>query len=114
MRVEHRAYCRGVFQVAAHKLEPFPIREPRQAGFLQGHVVVAVQVVEAHNLIATVEQAVSGEGSNEAGSAGNQYFHKDSLLLPRSLKTRHIFVGGQDALHVKNDPGIPRQLTQTG
>ena len=46
-----------------------------QAGFFEGDVVVVVQVVNAHQLVAPRQQAEAGVHADEAGGAGEEDFH---------------------------------------
>ena len=65
----------GVAEVAAHELErPVPLQTP-QTGLLEGDVVVRVQVVEAEDGIAPVEQTLRCGGADEARGAGDEDPH---------------------------------------
>ena len=44
----------------------------RQPRFLQRHVVVVVEIVEADDLIAALEQQLRGVKADEAGGAGDE------------------------------------------
>lgn len=68
----------GVAQVAAHEGEAAVCVGPgqhAQAGVLDAGVVVAVEVVEADDgVIGLLEQLLDEEGTDEAGSSGDENF----------------------------------------
>ena len=47
-----------------------------QAGLLEAHVVIVVEVVDADDLVTPFEQAQGEGGTDEAGAAGDEYFHE--------------------------------------
>src|SRR5690606_24183516 len=51
------------------------VQQPRQARLLQAGVVVLVEVVNADDLVAALEQPQSHVGSDEAGGAGDENLH---------------------------------------
>jgi hypothetical protein len=53
--------------------------QSRQAVALELHVVVVVQVVQADNLVATVEQAQGRGHADETGSAGDENLHGSTV-----------------------------------
>ena len=54
--------------------------ELRQAGLLQAGIVIAVQVVDADDGVAALEQSEAGVEADEAGGAGDQEFHGCATL----------------------------------
>lgn len=54
-----------------------PGEKAGEAGLLEGDLVVVVQVVDPHHRMAHGQKPVGECGSDEAGGAGNQDFHKD-------------------------------------
>ena len=69
--------CRAVGDVELVKRERrmLELLEPRQ---LEVDVVVLVEVVEADDGVAARQQALRDMHSNEAGGAGDEYFHAGS------------------------------------
>lgn len=51
-----------------------------QSGPLEAHVVVVVEVVQAHDLVSVAKQASGRVHADEAGRAGDQDFH--AVLAP--------------------------------
>jgi hypothetical protein len=47
----------------------------RKAGLLQPGVVIGVQIVQAHDRVAVVEQALGQVKPDEAGGSRNKNFH---------------------------------------
>ena len=58
--------------VEGEALAPLKLGE---AGMLQLYVVIGIEIVEADNLIAAVEQRLCGMVTDEAGGAGDQHTH---------------------------------------
>ncbi len=58
--------------VEGEALVPLKLGEP---GLLQLYVVVGIEIVEPDDLIAAVEQRLSGMVTDEAGGAGDQHPH---------------------------------------
>lgn len=66
--IKGRIECRAVGQITPHQLEADLAIQPNDPGFLQGRVVVVVEVVEPHNLVAPVEQGGAHVCADEARS----------------------------------------------
>jgi hypothetical protein len=49
--------------------------EAREACFLEAHVVVGVEVVDAEDRVAPAEEGGGDGGADEAGGAGDEEFH---------------------------------------
>ena len=58
--------------VEGEALAPLKLVEPR---LLQIYVVVGIEIVEADDLIATLEQRFSGMVTDETGGAGDEHTH---------------------------------------
>ncbi len=58
-----------------------------QARELEGNVVVVVEVIEADNFVAALEQHACGEVADEAGGAGNQELHYNRPSTSSALNT---------------------------
>src|SRR5712671_5039290 len=68
---EERAHRRAVGDVAAHEVESRLAGKARKARFLQPHVVVGVQVVEAGDSLAALREPQGQGGADEASRAGD-------------------------------------------
>jgi hypothetical protein len=73
--LEQRLHARAVRHIQLHELKARLAREPRQAVMLELGVVVVVQIVQAHHLVAAGEQDLADMHADKAGRAGNQDFH---------------------------------------
>ena len=52
-----------IFEVKPSEPESLVRLQPSEPGFLQRHVVVVVQVIEAHHLVAAIQQPLSRRDS---------------------------------------------------
>ena len=69
---EYAFYRCAVFKAGFDEMEPIARHELREPGLLQGHVVVGVEVVDASDSKARVEQRVRDMEADEAGGAGEE------------------------------------------
>lgn len=77
---EEFRHARGVAHVQAHKVEIGVGGEAGESGFLQGDVVVVVEVIHPNHLVSPSEEALGHVHADEAGGSGEQDFH-----LPEGL-----------------------------
>ena len=68
-------------QVHMDEAESTVLLEPFQTGPFDRHVVVVVQIVEADNLVAAIEEALCGGSSNKFRGARNKKFHRSGSIL---------------------------------
>ena len=64
-----------VLEVRADDVEGLVLAKPGKARFLEGNVVVVVEVVEPDDLVAAIEQAPREVRADEARRAGDEDFH---------------------------------------
>src|SRR6185437_16178013 len=74
----HRIGIGDVLAVEAESVAPLQLCE---ACFLELRIVVAVDVIDADDLVAAIEKALRRVEADESRSAGNQEFHA-SIILP--------------------------------
>jgi hypothetical protein len=72
--VEHFLHGQAVFDGGLHEPEVPVVRQPGQPGFLEAHVVIVVEVVEARHLPAFLKAAERHVIADESGRAGYEYF----------------------------------------
>ena len=62
-------------------------RQTRQPVMLERRVVIVVQIIQADHLIAACQQQLADMHADEAGRAGDEYFHAISCRNPFQLQT---------------------------
>ena len=78
---EHLRHTRPVGHVHLDERERRMRRQARQPVVLERRIVVIVQIVQADHLIPPREQDLADMHADEAGGAGNEYFHEISRSL---------------------------------
>jgi len=58
-------------------------RDSLKSGFLQRHVVIGIEIIQADHGLATLQKAERDEITNEAGAAGDQNLHAPNLMFTR-------------------------------
>ena len=66
---------RRIGDVAAHEAEIVVFLQPRQPRFLQRHVVIVVEIVDADDGVAALEQTDRGMHADETGRSCHKYGH---------------------------------------
>src|SRR6056297_726885 len=79
--LEQRGHAGAVGDVELLKGKAVAIGQPGQAGLLEAHVVVVVEVVQPDDRVTAVEQPRRQRRANETGGAGDQNPHAYSLEL---------------------------------
>ena len=74
---------RAVGDVGLDEGEAGVLPQLRQPGLLEAGIVVAVQVVDADDGVATLQQAEAGVEADEAGGAGDEHAHGGGSLRVR-------------------------------
>ena len=69
---EQRLHARAIRHVQLLKREARPTREARQPRVLQRGIVIVVQIVDADDLVAPLQERDRNVGADEAGSTGQQ------------------------------------------
>jgi hypothetical protein len=77
---KERSHKLAVSDILAHLNKAGFIRQPHQAGLLQIHIVVVIQVIDTDDLIAAVQQALRKMETNKTGTTGDQNFQRTFSL----------------------------------
>ena len=72
---EQRFHRRAVLEIDAHHRERVVVIEKRSARLLQRDVVVVVEVIEAHDRVAALQELLRGVKADEPGGACDEYLH---------------------------------------
>ena len=84
-RCEQRLHARAVGEVElARSGSSAGCRRLREPRLLQRHVVVVVEIVEADDFVAALEQPLGDVEADEAGGAGDEEFHEGLSVRTRS------------------------------
>ena len=78
---EQGFHGRAIGQVAADEAEPGERLKTRKAGFLEGDVIVGVEIVEPDDLEAPLEKDATEMEADEAGGPGDQNAHGGTSLI---------------------------------
>src|SRR5689334_888851 len=83
---EQLRHSLAVGEIELHELEIALALQHLEPRMLQRDVVVLVEIVEAHDLVAALEQELRGVKTDESSGSGDEYFQNE--LLPRGNQRR--------------------------